>query len=142
MLTLGERILERLTALDISQAELARRVKLSQPTINGLIRGGSRSSAHLHKIARELRTTPAYLSGETDDPEADFPDEFLTNDEREFVELLRTMDSADRAALLHLAHALAGSPSEPTMYNVQPGSPDQAKLASVHDKQVKYRIDG
>ena len=65
---LGDRITERLLALGISQAELARRVKVSQPTINALIRGGATGSKHLHRIAAELETSPAYLAGETDDP--------------------------------------------------------------------------
>lgn len=65
---MGDRIRERLTALGISGAELARRVGLKQPTISALISGKSRSSAHLHLIARELETTPEYLTGETDDP--------------------------------------------------------------------------
>lgn len=52
----------------MSQTELARRVGLSQPTINNLIHRSKVGSKHLHRIARELQTTPAYLSGETDDP--------------------------------------------------------------------------
>jgi len=67
--SVGERIRERLDALGMRQAELARRVGISQPTISDLVRGDSRSSSHLHRIARELQTTPAYLTGETDNPE-------------------------------------------------------------------------
>jgi phage repressor protein C with HTH and peptisase S24 domain len=67
-MSMGERIEERLRALDISQAELARRVGVKQPTINALIRGGSTGSKHLHRIAAELETSPAWLAGETDDP--------------------------------------------------------------------------
>lgn len=67
-MSLGDRIAERLRALDLSQAELARRVKIAQPTINALIRGGNSGSRHLHKIAAELETSPAWLAGETDDP--------------------------------------------------------------------------
>lgn len=52
----------------MSQAELARRVGLKQPTIFKLLSGDSRGSAYLHVIARELGTTPAYLLCETDDP--------------------------------------------------------------------------
>lgn len=72
-MTVGQQIQKRLEALGMSQAELARQVGMSQPGINALIRGSSRSSTHLHKIARVLRTTPAYLTGETDDPDADAP---------------------------------------------------------------------
>lgn len=72
-MTIGERIDERLKAIGISQAELARRVGVGQSTINGLIRGESRGSKHLHVIARTLRTSPAYLIGETEDPAPDAP---------------------------------------------------------------------
>lgn len=63
---LGDRIDDRLKKLGISQAELARRVKVSQPTINALIRGNNVGSKHLHRIAAELETSPAYLAGESD----------------------------------------------------------------------------
>lgn len=66
-MTIGQRIEERLHRLGISQAELARRVRVSQPTINALIRGNNTTSKHLHRIAAELETSPAYLAGETDD---------------------------------------------------------------------------
>jgi len=57
---LGNRILERIEALGLSQSELARRVGITQPAIANLIKRGGRSS-HLHAIARELQTTPDYL---------------------------------------------------------------------------------
>jgi phage repressor protein C with HTH and peptisase S24 domain len=69
-MALGSRIEERLAELGINQSELARRAGLAQSTVNGLIRMGRRSSPHLIKIARLLETTPEYLAGETDDPEA------------------------------------------------------------------------
>jgi phage repressor protein C with HTH and peptisase S24 domain len=65
---MGDRIRDRLEALTMSQAELARRVGISQPSVNHLIKRGAAGSSHLHKIARALQTTPAYLTGETDDP--------------------------------------------------------------------------
>lgn len=65
-----DRISSLLSDRGMSQAELARRVGVAQQTIHKLITGGSRSSSHLHKIARELETTAAYLVGETDDPSA------------------------------------------------------------------------
>lgn len=67
VMALGDRIQERMKKLGISQAELARRVKISQPTINSLIRGNSTGSKHLHRIAAELQTSPAWLAGETED---------------------------------------------------------------------------
>ncbi|MBB4152925.1 transcriptional regulator with XRE-family HTH domain [Sphingomonas jinjuensis] len=70
---IGQRIRERLDALGMSQSELARRVPMTQGAIAGLITGRSRSSTHLHKIARILHTTPDYLEGLTDDPDANAP---------------------------------------------------------------------
>lgn len=69
----GHRIRERLEQLGMSQSELARRTGVTQGTIGGLVIGKSRSSTHLHKIARHLQTTAAYLSGDTDDPDEDAP---------------------------------------------------------------------
>lgn len=69
----GDRIRARLAQLDLSQSELARRVRVNQSTIAALLSGRSRSSSHLHLIARELQTTPAYLTGETDDPDEGAP---------------------------------------------------------------------
>lgn len=68
-MTLGGRIDERRKALGISQAELARRVGIRQSTMNSLIKGESRSSRSIVRIAQELRTTPAYLTGDVDDPD-------------------------------------------------------------------------
>ncbi len=69
----GQRVKERMGALGLSQAELARRVGLAQPTIYSLIHRNKVGSKHLHKIARELLTTADYLTGETDDPDANAP---------------------------------------------------------------------
>ena len=57
----------------MSQSELARRIGVSQQTIHKLIVGGSRTSVHLHRIAKELLTTIEYLTGEIDDPDEGAP---------------------------------------------------------------------
>lgn len=67
-MALGARINRLLSEREMSQSELARRVGVRQSTINDLVQGNSQGSKHLHRIARELGTTPAYLIGETDDP--------------------------------------------------------------------------
>ncbi|WP_158250721.1 S24 family peptidase [Novosphingobium sp. HII-3] len=54
-----------------SQSSLAREIGVSQPTIGKVVTGQSAGSSHLHKIARALQTTPAYLTGEVDDPAED-----------------------------------------------------------------------
>ena len=64
----SDRLRMRMEELEISQAELGRLIGISQTSIWKLVSGDTANSRHLHKIARELRTTPAYLTGETDDP--------------------------------------------------------------------------
>ena len=70
---LGERIAQRLKAVGLSQAELARRVGIRQSTMNSLINGNSRTTRSIVALARELRTTPDYLMGHSDDPDANAP---------------------------------------------------------------------
>jgi phage repressor protein C with HTH and peptisase S24 domain len=72
-MAMGDRIQALLDGAKMSHAELARRVGVSTQTIWKLASGASQSSKYLHKIARELETTPEFLLGETDDPEADAP---------------------------------------------------------------------
>lgn len=69
----SERVQERMTRLGLSQSELARRVGVTQPTIYKLLKTSKKGSTHLHRIARVLETTAAYLSGEIDDPTSDAP---------------------------------------------------------------------
>lgn len=67
------RLKELMAQRELSQSELARRVGVTQTTIRKLVSGTGYGSKYLHLIARELRTTPAYLTGETDDSSEDAP---------------------------------------------------------------------
>lgn len=59
--------------LGINQSELARRVGVTQGAIAKIVKNNPNGSAHLHALARELKTSPGYLLGETDDPEDHSP---------------------------------------------------------------------
>lgn len=96
---------------EVSQSELARRIGISQASIFRLVAGKAYGSTHLHKIARELGTTPAYLTGETDDPNADAPDTpELTSEERELVECFRHLDRMRQVSLLSVARGFMAPP--------------------------------
>jgi phage repressor protein C with HTH and peptisase S24 domain len=56
----------------LTQTKLAKLAGVSQATIGKLESGVSSGSSHLHRIARALKTTPDYLTGDTNDPEADY----------------------------------------------------------------------
>lgn len=68
-----ERLRRLMEERGLSQSELGRRVGVAQATIYKLVSGESYGSKHLHRIARELQTTPAYLTGETDNPDEGAP---------------------------------------------------------------------
>jgi phage repressor protein C with HTH and peptisase S24 domain len=69
-MSMGDRIAARMRKLGMSQSELARRVGVEQPTIHMLIKGKSRTSGKLHRIAQELGTTVDWLEGEIEDESA------------------------------------------------------------------------
>jgi phage repressor protein C with HTH and peptisase S24 domain len=57
-----------MTACGLNQSQLAQRVGITQGAIAKIVSNNPGGSSHLHRIARELGTTPAYLTGETNDP--------------------------------------------------------------------------
>lgn len=131
-MSLGPRIEERLAVVGISQSELARRVGVRQSTINSLIRGENRTSRSLVKIARELRTTAAYLSGDSDDPEGEVGQEIsLGSEERDLLDNFGHLAPADRRALLQIARSMAGGgkPSD-TVHPLEKVSPEDADLGT------------
>lgn len=115
----GARILERMELVGISQAELARRVGMKQPSIFNLIHKGKKGSTKLHLIARELGTTPAYLTGETDDPESTAAEpSLLSSEQRELLDRFAELQPVDRRALLQITRSLATAASlNPTLHS-------------------------
>jgi phage repressor protein C with HTH and peptisase S24 domain len=67
---LSDRVRTLMEERGLSQSELARRIQVTQGAIAKIVGSNPGGSSHLHKIARELGTTPAYLTGEIDDPSA------------------------------------------------------------------------
>ncbi len=103
---LGERI-ERLMELrQLSQAELARRVGLTQPAIFAIIRRNKSGTKSLHKIARALHTTSEYLLGETDEVNGQLGLQFSPEEIR-WVDSLRRLAQSDRSAILQVTDSLA-----------------------------------
>lgn len=105
---LGDRIELRRKEIGLSQAELARRVGMRQSTMNSLVNGNSRTTRYLVQLAHELRTSPAWLVGEVDDPEAPgLP--AVTSEELGWIDQLRGLVPADRNAVIQLVQSLASS---------------------------------
>lgn len=63
------RVREFMEACEHTQSSLARTLGVDQTLINKIINGKTLFTSHLNALAVQLGTTPAYLTGETDDPE-------------------------------------------------------------------------
>jgi transcriptional regulator with XRE-family HTH domain len=97
---------------NVGQSELARRLGVTPGAINQIATGRTRKSALLPEIAIELRTTLAYLRGDTDNPDKDHPDAHdLTSDEERMLDLWRQMAPDDRQALRHIIDGMLKSPT-------------------------------
>jgi transcriptional regulator with XRE-family HTH domain len=132
-MALGTRISERLKALKMNQSQLARRCGIPQTTVNSIIKEDRRSSPHLMKFAAALRTTPAYLLSETEDPDSQTASAAITFEEQELIELTRMLEREDYNIVRHLIRRLASG----TPPNFK-GAVNDAD-ATQHDRQIGYR---
>ncbi|WP_294292639.1 helix-turn-helix transcriptional regulator [uncultured Sphingomonas sp.] len=98
-------------ALDLTQGRLASAIGVTQGAIAKVANNNPNGSSFLHLLARELRTTTDYLTGEVDDPEFGAPPPSGVRLSEEQQELLTCYDRAslpERYALLTVASAFAG----------------------------------
>jgi len=116
----GDRLEKLMADRQISQSELARRVGLKQPSIGRLVSGATRNSSALLELARELRVSAAYLTGETDDPDSEAQDVTLTAEEREWLDLLHSVQPQDRDVTLQILRTLASRHHRP---DAEPSNP-------------------
>lgn len=129
----SERVRDLISAAGITQAELARRVHVTQGAIAKLAKNNPHRSSVLHLVARELGTTPAYLTGETDDPEAGAPTPpALDADERELIDQFKLMSAVDRKAVMHIARSLASARMFSNTHKGRQG-------LALHDQAKDYR---
>jgi len=64
-----DNLVEAMRRAGVNQSQLAERVGMKQPSIGRLISGETKTTRALDLIAAVLDTSPAYLKGETDDPD-------------------------------------------------------------------------
>lgn len=111
------RLRERMSSLGISQAELGRRLGIHQSAVNHMVSGRNLGSRYLHLVARELSTSAAYLTGETDDPDEDAPPvPALSQDQRKLIDAFEHLPRADQVALLQIAESMAGKSSSGSVH--------------------------
>jgi transcriptional regulator with XRE-family HTH domain len=105
----GSRLQQLIADRDTNQSALARAMGISQPSVGRLITGETRETGKLLELARALRTTPEYLVGYSDEPDlVPGSGSSLSPEEWEVVEMLQSMSSRDRAAIIHIMQTMAG----------------------------------
>lgn len=134
-MAVAQRIEDRMKSLGLSRAELARRASMPLTSLTSLMDRGSRKSTHLVKIARALETTPAFLTGETDDPVAELPRESYSAEDRQILEMTRSLAPRDRKLVTILIARLAGPSGEAFLQRRQ-------EAPTLHDDKRKYRVAG
>lgn len=133
-MALGARLAKRISALGMSQSELARRSGVPQTTVNSIIKEDRRSSPHLMRLAIALKTTPGYLLGETEDPSSQVAEAALSYEEQIFFEQLRLLSREDFELVAQLVDRLReGRPSY--VFRQE----DDEVAATVHDRQREYK---
>ncbi|MEP9401883.1 helix-turn-helix domain-containing protein [Sphingomonas silueang] len=116
-----ERLAARIDELGLTQAQVARSIGLQPPSINRLVRGKHAQTRHIFGLARAVRTSPEYLTGMTDDPDADYADHpELTPEQTEWLELFDALDAASRNSLMQIARTLVTGMNTPTINSPKP----------------------
>ncbi len=114
-----ERLVERIRVSGLSYTAIARQLGVQQPTITRLAKGEQRSTARIDQLARIVGTTPAYLTGEVDDPDLNAPETPpISAEEHSVIQMLRSLDQRSRAALILVAQMMvAGAANAATASN-------------------------
>ncbi len=133
-MTLRDRIKERLGAIGMKPAELVRSSGVPQSTLASIFQRDTRTTPHLMKLAAALRTTPAYLLGETDDPEAEAAEAVLSHEEQELINGMRRMSREDFEAVARLVLRLA-EPRAGYVFRAENDEPGP----TLHDSQSTYK---
>ena len=121
---IGERVLLLRESAGLSQAELARRIGIKQPSLHGIETGGTKSlrGNTLIRLSEELRTTAEFLlHGTTSGQGLE-----LASMEAELIFTIRTLAPERRVALMEYArYLMAQQPRrEPATGTCQENAPN------------------
>ncbi|EHT01491.1 helix-turn-helix domain-containing protein [Klebsiella oxytoca] len=109
--TLGQRILQRRKEIKMTQRELGKAAGVSYATISLWESDNTEPTGkNLHALSRALQCTPTWiLFGDSDqtpgDPLALIEQDKLSDDERELVDLYRSLPESEQAAQLETLRA-------------------------------------
>lgn len=116
-----KRLEERIHEAGLSYSAVARALGVRQPTISRLVKGEQRSTARIDHLARIVKTSPAYLTGEVDDPDLDAPEtRALTSDQEAWLAIFDALDPPNRTALMQIGRTMVIGMNRPTVNAPKP----------------------
>lgn len=106
----ARRVSDALAASGLKQVQLARRLKVTQPTVHGWVNGTHGITwANVRRIARALRVSPGWIAfGSDEESERAAQDA----EELAFLRMFREKDDDSRASLLMYLSKLPGGRRE------------------------------
>jgi transcriptional regulator with XRE-family HTH domain len=118
-MTIGDRIIALRTALGLKQNQLARLIKISQPSLSAIESGKTKElkGPTLERACKVLRTNPDWLNHGVGAPG---PIQVATDEYLEIVDLWRLLNNESKNFLLTTARALALQDSKATAANPFP----------------------
>lgn len=110
----AERLAVAMAKRGFDQTRLARELDVTQGAISKILNGATRNSRLMPRIAAKLEVPLPWLLSESEDRE-DLVNDAFTAEERDWVELLRSIAPKDRAAALQLVRTIADSAHSSTV---------------------------
>lgn len=114
----AERLAQAMEIRGFDQTRLAHELDVTQGAISKILVGKTRNSRLMPRIAARLAVPLPWLLAESDS-DGDFVNEGFTVEERDWVELLRSIAPKDRSAALQLVRTIAQSSQSPMLQGQQ-----------------------
>ena len=129
----ADRLGEAMRRRGWDQTILAERVGATQGAISKILVGKTSNSRLMPAIATEIGVSLAWLLGKSDDETGQVGDLTINGEERDWLDLLRTLTPEDREAVIRLTRSLANCVTPPSVHVPRLGftgkDPDEDWLA-------------
>lgn len=135
-MTMGDRVRELRKGLNITHAELAKRVGVAPGTIGDIEQGTQRRSSYIDLLAKALNTTAAYLrDGKGSSPDASTFGE-IDDRERSLIDKFRLLSLRDRQRVEDFIAGMKPSRRGPKRPTIDPEPSRQPTSHPSHQRKA------
>lgn len=133
----AQRVAQAMEWRGLDQTDLADAIGVTQGAISKILVGKTANSRLLPKIAVELRVPLPWLLGKTDEAVVTAAELAITNEDREWLDILHRLSRRDLGAVLQLARTLAGVGEDRAPFSPSPAP--QLQTQTLHSSRQDYR---